>query len=74
MEKVTITLPVYNGMPFVKDAVESVLGQTYRDFRFLIIDDGSRDGSREYLTSLKDPRPGDWAESGLGKHPERAVH
>jgi glycosyltransferase involved in cell wall biosynthesis len=56
MEKVTITLPVYNGMPFVKDAVESVLGQTYRDFRFLIIDDGSRDGSREYLTSLRDPR------------------
>src|ERR1700683_3631926 len=56
MEKLTITLPVYNGMPFVKDAVESVLRQTYTDFRFLIIDDGSSDDSAEYLKSLKDPR------------------
>jgi glycosyltransferase involved in cell wall biosynthesis len=56
MCKVTITLPVYNGMPFVKDAVESVLRQTYTDFRFLIIDDGSSDDSAEYLKSLKDPR------------------
>jgi glycosyltransferase involved in cell wall biosynthesis len=56
MAKLTITLPVYNGMPFVKDAVESVLCQTYRDFRFLIIDDGSKDGSTEYVNSLKDSR------------------
>lgn len=56
MTKLTITLPVYNGMPFVKDAVESILSQTYEDFRFLIIDDGSRDGSTEYLKSIKDSR------------------
>ncbi len=56
MAKITITLPVFNGMPFVRDAVESVLGQTYRDFRFLIIDDGSSDGSTEYLKSIDDPR------------------
>lgn len=56
MEKLTITLPVYNGMPFLKEAVESVLNQTYEDFRFLIIDDGSSDGSGDYLTSLKDSR------------------
>lgn len=53
---ITITLPVYNGMPYLKDAVESVLRQTYDDFRFLIIDDGSRDGSTEYLRSIRDPR------------------
>jgi glycosyltransferase involved in cell wall biosynthesis len=56
MAKITITLPVYNGMPYLKDAVESILGQTYDDFRLLIIDDGSRDGSTEYLKSIKDPR------------------
>ena len=56
MAKLTITLPVYNGMPFLKDAVDSILSQTFEDFRFLIIDDGSRDGSTEYLRSLKDSR------------------
>ncbi len=56
MTTLTITLPVYNGMPYLKDAVESVLGQTFADFRFLIIDDGSTDGTAEYLRSLNDPR------------------
>ena len=52
----TITLPVYNAMPFLPAAVESVLNQSYRDFDFLIIDDGSTDGSADYLRSLGDPR------------------
>src|ERR1700749_2846713 len=56
MENLTITLPVHNGMPYLKDAVESVLSQTYANFRFFIIDDGSTDGSAEYLRSVKDPR------------------
>ncbi len=56
MEKLTITLPVCNGLPYLKEAVESVLSQTYADFRFLIIDDGSNDGSADYLRSLRDPR------------------
>lgn len=56
MAKLTITLPVYNGMPYVKDAVESILAQTHDDFHFLIIDDGSRDGSTEYLKSINDSR------------------
>lgn len=56
MAKLTITLPVYNGMPYLKDAVESILTQTYVDFRCLIVDDGSTDGSTDYLKSIKDPR------------------
>src|SRR5258708_1744304 len=52
----TVTLPVYNAMPFLPAAVESVLGQTYGEFEFLIIDDGSSDGSADYLRSLRDPR------------------
>src|ERR1700737_1597805 len=52
----TIALPVYNAMPYLPAAVESILGQTYSDFEFLIIDDGSSDGSAEYLRSLRDPR------------------
>ena len=52
----TIALPVYNAMPYLPAAVESILGQTYSDFEFLIIDDGSLDGSADYLRSLRDPR------------------
>src|SRR2546423_279818 len=52
----TVTLPVYNAMPYLQAAVESILGQTYSDFEFLIIDDGSSDGSADYLRSLRDPR------------------
>jgi glycosyltransferase involved in cell wall biosynthesis len=54
--KITVTLPVYNGMPFLKAAVDSVLEQSYRDFRFLVVDDGSTDGSKDYLKSIKDTR------------------
>jgi glycosyltransferase involved in cell wall biosynthesis len=43
-------------MPYLRAAVESVLNQSYRDFEFLIIDDGSTDGSADYLRSLRDPR------------------
>lgn len=52
----TVILPVCNAMPYLPAAVESILGQTYGDFKFLIIDDGSSDGSGEYLRSLRDPR------------------
>jgi len=49
-------MPVYNGMPFLPEAVDSILNQTLRDFTFLIINDGSTDGSKEYLDRLDDPR------------------
>jgi glycosyltransferase involved in cell wall biosynthesis len=52
----TIGMPVYNAMPYLAEAVESVLQQTYPHFELLIINDGSRDGSLEYLRSLQDPR------------------
>jgi glycosyltransferase involved in cell wall biosynthesis len=54
--KLSVILPVYNGMPYLPDAVESILHQTYADFTFIIVNDGSTDGSEEYLRSLSDPR------------------
>ncbi|MCJ8013885.1 glycosyltransferase [Paenibacillus sp. KQZ6P-2] len=56
MPKVTVLMPVYNTVKYIEDAVESILGQTYKDFEFLIIDDCSNDGTQEYLEELKDPR------------------
>lgn len=46
---VTVLMPVYNGAVHLREAVGSILGQTFTDFEFLIIDDGSTDGSGEIL-------------------------
>lgn len=53
---VSVLLPVRNGMPFLPEAIESVLGQTCRNFELIVIDDGSIDGTTEYLRSVTDPR------------------
>ena len=43
-------------MPFLKDAVESILNQTYKNFEFIIVDDASVDNSWDYLKNLNDHR------------------
>jgi len=53
---ITVFMPVYNGQRFLREAVESVLNQSFTDFEFLIIDDGSTDGSPEIIRSYSDPR------------------
>lgn len=45
----TVVMPVYNGGTFLNASVESILNQTFRDFEFLIINDGSIDGSLDVL-------------------------
>ena len=50
--KLTVMMPVYNGRPYLEDAVRSVLGQTLQQLKLLIIDDGSDDGSGELLRRL----------------------
>lgn len=54
--KVTVLMSVYNGELFIREAVESILGQTFADFEFLIIDDGSTDTTPEILASYQDRR------------------
>src|SRR5260221_25078 len=56
MKPIDVILPVYNGMPYLQQSVESVLAQSFMDFEFWILDDCSEDGSWEYLSGLKDPR------------------
>jgi glycosyltransferase involved in cell wall biosynthesis len=55
---VSVVLPVYNAEQYIAAAVQSVLDQTFKDFEFIIIDDGSTDRSTEILQVLarKDPR------------------
>ncbi|UYN88677.1 MAG: glycosyltransferase family 2 protein [Anaerolineales bacterium] len=49
-------MPVYNGLPFLNDAIDSVLSQTLSDFEFICIDDASTDGSAEVISAVQDPR------------------
>ena len=53
---ITVLMPVYNGGPFLREAINSVLRQTFSDYELLIIDDASMDGSSEIIASLDDPR------------------
>jgi glycosyltransferase involved in cell wall biosynthesis len=46
---VSVILPVYNAAPFLPEAIESILGQTYTPFELIIIDDQSTDGSRDII-------------------------
>ncbi|MBI3317770.1 MAG: glycosyltransferase [Candidatus Omnitrophica bacterium] len=54
--RLTVLMTVYNGAPYLRTSVESVLGQTHSDFRFLIIDDASRDDTVSRVRSFKDDR------------------
>lgn len=54
--RVTVLMPVHNGMAHLREAIESVLAQTFTDFEFLIIDDASTDGSVACIESYQDPR------------------
>jgi hypothetical protein len=51
-------MPVYNALPYLDQAIESILAQSFRDFEFLILDDGSTDGSTKRLKewATKDER------------------
>ncbi|NIM18720.1 MAG: glycosyltransferase [Candidatus Latescibacteria bacterium] len=49
-------MSVYNGERYVREAIETILSQTFTDFEFLIINDGSTDSSREIVLSYDDQR------------------
>lgn len=49
---ISVILPVYNAAAYLRAAVESVLGQTFRDFELIAVDDGSTDGSGALLAEL----------------------
>ncbi len=55
-QEITVLMSVWNGERFLREAIESILHQTYTDFEFLIINDCSHDLSRNIILSYKDPR------------------
>jgi glycosyltransferase involved in cell wall biosynthesis len=54
--KITVLMTVYNGEKYLREAIDSILNQTFTDFELLIINDGSTDNTPEILRSYDDPR------------------
>jgi len=54
--KISVLMSVYDGEKFLKESVDSILAQTFTDFEFVIINDGSKDTSAEILSSYNDSR------------------
>ena len=53
---VSLVMPVFNGMPWIPEAVDSVVGQAGVPWELIVMDGDSTDGTREWLTA--NPRPG----------------
>ena len=57
MPKISVLMPVYNTeSKYLKTAIESILNQTFKDFEFVIIDDGSTNNVKDVILSYKDNR------------------
>lgn len=53
---VSVIVPTYNGESVLGDALESILGQTYRNMEVIVVDDASTDATREKILSYHDSR------------------
>ena len=53
---ISVMMPVYNGERFLSKAIRSILRQSFEDFEFIIINDGSTDKTEEIIRSFNDPR------------------
>lgn len=56
MPKISVVMSVYNGEKYLKEAIDSVIAQTFKDFEFIIINDGSTDNSLSIINSYDDNR------------------
>src|ERR1700759_5063249 len=53
---ITVLMPAYNAAPYICQAIDSVLAQSYSDFELLIINDGSADNTEELIKAYTDKR------------------
>src|SRR5512134_3903793 len=52
MPNLSVIIPAYNAEAFIADTVHSALNQTYRDLEVIVVDDGSKDGTRDRLDAF----------------------
>lgn len=53
---VSVVMPVYNGEKFIEETINSILNQTFNNFEFIIVNDGSKDGTLKIIKKFKDKR------------------
>lgn len=56
MPKISVIMPAYNAEKYIAEAIDSILGQTFEDFEFIILNDCSKDRTEEIILSYNDPR------------------
>ncbi len=56
MPKISVVMPAYNAEKYIGKSIDSILNQTYGDFEFIIINDGSGDRTKEIILSYSDDR------------------
>lgn len=56
MPKISVLMPAYNAEKYIKEAIDSILAQTFSDFEFIIIDDGSTDRTAGIVNGYSDSR------------------
>jgi len=56
MPLISVIMPTYNQLEYIRAAVDSVLGQTWKNLELIVVDDGSTDGTGPWLDRLDDPR------------------
>ena len=64
--QVSVVTTVYNGEQYIDDCVTSILNQSFNDFEFIIIDDGSTDRTLERLEKYTDPRIKIFSQNNIG--------
>jgi glycosyltransferase involved in cell wall biosynthesis len=66
IDLVSVVLPVYNGSQYLRQSIESILQQSYRNFELIIINDGSQDDSQKIIDSYHDSRIRSFEQANIG--------
>jgi glycosyltransferase involved in cell wall biosynthesis len=54
--KISVIMPAYNAGKYIKDAIDSVVNQSFKDWELLVVNDASKDNTLEIIKSFTDPR------------------
>jgi glycosyltransferase involved in cell wall biosynthesis len=66
--KISVVIPLYNHEPYIKEAIDSILNQSFNDFELIIINDGSQDNSEGIVKSVHDDRIRYYYQQNQGTH------